>query len=466
MGNEGVAAPTAFEVAIGPGDRTGRFSVEVVRSPAGEASASVDLDLAGLLGRRQDLQNALIASAVPARRLLPEIERPIREVGRALFAALLGTGEVGRRYAATAALAARAGQGLRLVLRIDTPELAGLPWEAMYDDSSGAYVCLQEQLVRHVPIPAVPAPLAVDPPLRVLGVISAPLGLPWLDAGKERDQLTRALARPVQAGLVEVGWTQSATWAELHDLLLGEQWHVLHFIGHGDFDFRQDEGLLALTGEDGRPDFVEAHRFAALLRRARPMPRLVVLNSCAGAATGSTDLFSGTAAALVRGGVSAVAAMQYSISDAAVLRSRAGSTRRSRTAVTSTTRCRMGGLPSSGPAVGRWSGLRRCCICAGTRPSCFRCLGLGWAAPGSIIWLVRPGGPGLLMARGRGCEHRHSQCRPGLSAPSPATPARYTTPRSAPTAPSWPPQAGTRPSGSGTPPTAPPSAPSPATPTR
>jgi hypothetical protein len=47
---------------------------------------------------------------------------------------------------------------------------------------------------------------------------------------------------------------------------------------------------------------VSAGRMVDLLRRARPMPRLVILNSCASAATGVGDLFSGTAAALVRGG--------------------------------------------------------------------------------------------------------------------------------------------------------------------
>lgn len=82
---------------------------------------------------------------------------------------------------------------------------------------------------------------------------------------------------------------------------------MLHFIGHGDFDPERDEGILGLTGEDGRPDWVTADRLTSLLHQARPMPRLVVLNSCSGAVTGATDLFSGTAAALVRGGVSAVA---------------------------------------------------------------------------------------------------------------------------------------------------------------
>jgi WD40 repeat protein len=94
---------------------------------------------------------------------------------------------------------------------------------------------------------------------------------------------------------------------------------VLHFIGHGDFDPDRDEGVLALVREDGRADLVAAHRLVDLLRQARPMPRLVVLNSCSGAAAGVSDLFSGTAAALVRGGVSAVAAMQYEISDPAAV---------------------------------------------------------------------------------------------------------------------------------------------------
>src|SRR6266496_3729361 len=110
---------------------------------------------------------------------------------------------------------------------------------------------------------------------------------------------------------------------------MGASTEVLHFIGHGGFDPGRNEGILVLVlvlvsvsvsvGEDGRADLIAAHRLADLLRQARPMPRLVVLNSCSGAAAGVSDLFSGTAAALVRGGVSAVAAMQYEISDPAAI---------------------------------------------------------------------------------------------------------------------------------------------------
>jgi len=292
--------------------------VEVVDSPAGQAYAAVQLDVDSLLARRGMLQQSVLASAVSSRRVLPETEQPVNEIGQELFAALLGTGEVAGLYRASAAMAKDCDQELRVVLRIDTPALAGLPWEAMFDRTAGEYVCRQHQVVRHVPVASVPAPLQVEPPLRILGVVSSPRGLPALDVEKEKGQLAHALAHPVGQGLVEVHWAPSATWADLQDLLLDEKWHVLHFIGHGDFDPGRDEGVLALEREDnGRADLVAAHRFVGLLRQARPMPRLVVLNSCSGAATGTTDLFSGTASALVRGGVTAVAAMQYEVSDLA-----------------------------------------------------------------------------------------------------------------------------------------------------
>jgi hypothetical protein len=307
---------TVIELAIAPGQAAGLFRVEVVRSPAGEASAEVALDVEALLARREQLEHAVLASAVVSRTALPQIERPLREIGQTLFSALLGSGDVAGRYRASVALATERGQGLRVVLRIDTPALAGLPWEAMYDAVSGGYVCRRDQLVRHVPVPSA-ASLTVQPPLRILGIVSSPRGFAPLDVEKEQEQLTRALARPRAEGLIYIHWTAESTWAALQDLLLSGQWHVVHFIGHGDFDVSRDEGVLALTRDDGRADLVEADRLVDLLHEARPMPRLVVLNACLGGATGVNDLFAGTASALVRGGVSAVTAMQYPISDAA-----------------------------------------------------------------------------------------------------------------------------------------------------
>lgn len=107
-----------------------------------------------------------------------------------------------------------------------------------------------------------------------------------------------------------------ATWENVQDEMLSGTWHVLHFIGHGDYDERTDQGVIALVGEVGGTHLVEADRLAGLLNEAQPTPALVVLNSCQSGRSGAQDLFSSTAATLVRGGISAVAAMQFSISDA------------------------------------------------------------------------------------------------------------------------------------------------------
>jgi len=302
-----------IEVVIGPGSAPGVFAVRVVRSPAGTASASAVLDTRALLARRPELQQALLTSAAAGRRPGPDSERLVREVGRALFAALLGSGEVAARYRASAELAAQRGQGLRVVLRVDDPALAGLPWEAMYDGTAGSYVCRRDQLVRQVPA----APAAAGALLRVLGVVSCPGGVPARDLGKQQGHLARALAGLIRDELVEIVWAPSASRADLRDLLQGGQWQVLHFVGHGDAGAGRDEGDLALAGTDDRAGLVRAGQLAALLRQARAMPHLVVLSTCCEATTGTGEVFSGTAVALVRGGVSAVLAMQYEISDLA-----------------------------------------------------------------------------------------------------------------------------------------------------
>ena len=263
-----------IEMAIGPGDGPETCKVDVVQSQAGEASVVVRLDAASLLARRAQLQQSVLASAARHRGILPGAERPLRETGQALFTALLGTGEVAGLYRASAAMAAKQEQGLRIVLRIGTPALAALPWEAMYDAASGD---LRMQ-ARSAGSPGSGGrrrclPLPVRPPLRILGVVSAPRGLPALDTGKEQDQLTRALAPLARAGLAEVHWAPAATWAALHNMLLGGNWHVVHFIGHGGLDPVADR-VLALTREDGHADLVSARPLVDLLRQARPMPRL------------------------------------------------------------------------------------------------------------------------------------------------------------------------------------------------
>jgi hypothetical protein len=307
-----------IELEIGAGSGPGNYVVRVVRAAAGgEPACALELDVEEVLGRRGLLEATVLASAV-ARRSVSAAEQPVREVGRQLFEALF-TGPVYGMYRASLGVAQERGRRLRVVLRLTAPELAALPWEMLFDSETGTYLCRQEPLVRHVPAPYTPDPLGVRPPLRILGLVASPRGLPALDVDAEKGHLAEALASPLAEGLVDVTWVPTATWAGVHAQLLAGEWHVLHFVGHGDYDSATDEGTIALVGADGRADLVEAGRLADLLGEARPAPRLVVLNSCSSGQAGAHDLFSGTAAALVRSGISAVAAMQFAVSDVAAV---------------------------------------------------------------------------------------------------------------------------------------------------
>jgi hypothetical protein len=307
-----------IELEIGSGAEPGSYEVRVIRAAAGGSpSGTLVLDVADLLDRRELLEATVLASAVP-RRAVSAAEQPVREVGRQLFEALF-TGPVYGVYRASLGVARERGRPLRVVLRLTAPELAALPWETLFDPENESYLCRQEPLVRHVPAPYTADPLEVRPPLRILGLVSSPRDLPPLDVQAEKGHLDRALAGPIADGLVEVTWVPTATWAGVQARLLAGEWHVLHFVGHGDYDTRTDEGLLALVGEDGRANLIEAGRLADLLGEAQPVPRLVMLNSCSSGQSGAKDVLSGTAATLVRSGISAVAAMQFAVSDTAAI---------------------------------------------------------------------------------------------------------------------------------------------------
>src|SRR5690606_37243505 len=95
-------------------------------------------------------------------------------------------------------------------------------------------------------------------------------------------------------------------------------WHVVHFVGHGGYDAQREEGVIWLADDDGTARSLGAGDLARLIADRRDL-RLVLLNACESARPGALDIFSSTAAALVRRGLPAVIAMQYEITDRAAI---------------------------------------------------------------------------------------------------------------------------------------------------
>jgi WD40 repeat protein len=293
-----------------------------VSSPAGDDSVDVGLDPARLGVDLDTLQAHVLASAVTSRSMrVPELERPLREVGQALFEAVFDASSEAL-FLSSRNEVERAGGRLRIVLRLHPPELAVLPWELLFSDHYGGYLCRRSQMVRYVDAPEPVRPLTVTGPLRVLGMTALPGDLAALDADTEQRRLEQLMAPLQERGLITVDWVPGQSWEAAQDALYAGC-QVFHFIGHGGFDPDRGEGVIAFADERGRRQLVRASSLAELLSVANPTPRLVVLNSCQTGAGTDTDVFSSTAATLVRT-VPAVTAMQFAVTDdAAAVFSRA-----------------------------------------------------------------------------------------------------------------------------------------------
>ncbi len=204
--------------------------------------------------------------------------------------------------------------GLRIRLKIRPPEIAALPWEAMYFPAKKCFMgsSMNSPLVRYLEITGPISQLSVPLPLRMLVVIpnSVP-PYPELDSATEIAHLDKALQDVKKQ--VDVRYLKgNVTLEQLLDELTERTYNCLHFIGHG--EFVDDCGSLLFNTGEGGIDYVDENRFATLFQN-HPTMKLVVLNSCHGASISSTRSFSGLAPGLVVRGIPAVVAMKYAVDD-------------------------------------------------------------------------------------------------------------------------------------------------------
>lgn len=288
-----------FEVELGPGDAASGWPVSVVQSPAGNERGMLRLPAA-------PDQLALAAQGLDG--------AGARRYGQELFDALLGHSPVGSSYTESLGVANALGKGLRVRLRIVDPALAVIPWELIYEQRFGEFMALSHEtpLLRMAEAAQPMQPLAVTPPLRILGLAVDPTG--EIDLAAEQAAVENALAGLVQRGQAELVWLAGGTWRDIQRALRGSNgaWHVFHFVGHGFFDQTTGEGAVLLAGEEGSPELLDASRLGRLLA-AHAALRLVVLSACHSAATTASDLYAGAAGTLVRRGVPAVIAMQFAV---------------------------------------------------------------------------------------------------------------------------------------------------------
>jgi CHAT domain len=299
--------------------------VVLCESPLGSTSCHLPAPFEGadLDAALRELETSIVRSSaqVVTRRAAPP-ERVARDFGQRLTEVLLaGDARVIFDRCRTQARQNRAP--MRILLSTDGPRVSEIPWEFAVDPQvSDDFLALRLSLARSPRVSEPIPPLHVDPPLRVLGVQSRPRDLPELDVEEEREHIAAAFAS-VSSDLVEVNWLPGDGWHDISNALSREPWHVLHFVGHGGFNAELESGYLELSDERGRAMRVPATDIGRAVARC-PQLRLVVINACESASTGTAGVFASTAAKLMNEGIPAVVAMQYEITDPAALAFAAG----------------------------------------------------------------------------------------------------------------------------------------------
>lgn len=240
--------------------------------------------------------------------------KQLKRWGAQLFEQAI-TGEVSKFYEKCKVQAEQQGKGLRWRLALDST-IDDLPWEFLCSQDEFLALNPFSPVVRYMPRRARLSPLKESEyPLRLLVVIASPSDEVPLDTAAEKERISRAFESLTAQGLVEVKFVEGPdTWQQLYDELFKNEWHILHFIGHGAFDEDRKEGVLVMEDADGKAKRVESDGLRVLVQ-GRSRLRLVVLNSCLGTEGDDSQPFSSVAAGLIQSGIPAVIAMQSEISD-------------------------------------------------------------------------------------------------------------------------------------------------------
>lgn len=244
----------------------------------------------------------------------------IKDFGGRMFAAAFHD-EVVTCYRRSLDAAERAKKGLRIRLRLnDVPELGDLPWEYLYDASRMEFLGLSKDtpIVRYLELPEPVKPMSAPAPINLLAILAGPTDYPALEIEQEWNNLNDALSPLQKEGKVTLTRLNPPTLDELQSVLRRGTYHIIHFIGHGEFNKTAQQGALVFENDKHSSRLVSDERVATLFNDHKSL-RMVLLNACEGARTSAGNPFAGVAPRLVQRGIPAVLAMQFPISDPAAI---------------------------------------------------------------------------------------------------------------------------------------------------
>jgi tetratricopeptide (TPR) repeat protein len=243
----------------------------------------------------------------------------LAELQRGLSAVIAGDGQIRE----VLEQAAKGSDFFHMNLCHQDAEVLNLPWGTALDPVSGRMlsevpqVFISKNVSTKEKGPALPGP--GGGPLKILVMISSPKDVALegrLHYEEEERQVLRAFEPLFQAGEVQVDFTDDGSLQALRRKVELNNYHILHFSGHGDFDEEKGEGILLLEDPVSLKSMpANALDFAeALLKPGHTIP-LVVLSSCRTAKARFERGAAGITGTLMQKCIPAVVSMGLSIKD-------------------------------------------------------------------------------------------------------------------------------------------------------
>jgi len=243
-----------------------------------------------------------------------EREEPHVEFGKMLYS-MVFSGQLGDYFNKSIKEAQENGGGLRISLRFgeDVPEISALPWEYLHDDED-FLVRRRNILISRLLAGVKKKKLEpLDSVLRMLVIISGPDDprISPLNTEKEQEIILEAVDKLQRDQKIKVDFTEDATFENVEGYLNEQDYHIIHFTGHGiSID---GKGHLVFETEDQKARLIDNKTLSDLFSERGI--RLVVLSSCESAKGSNKEAFGDLASMLSKKGIPAVVAMQYSVLD-------------------------------------------------------------------------------------------------------------------------------------------------------
>jgi hypothetical protein len=162
-------------------------------------------------------------------------------------------------------------------------------------------------------------PAKISYPLRALVVVAGPSSYPRVDADREWISLLDSVDFLGAEGKMVIERLQKPTLLDLQRKLRQNEYHIIHFIGHGVADKATGEGNLVFEDEMGRSRLVNGQHLGALMRDHASLRYMCLTGpTLTGVGTEYAALLD-VARNLVRRGMAAVVAPQLQVKQPAWL---------------------------------------------------------------------------------------------------------------------------------------------------